>query len=358
MLEAGLPTPSGPKPQPHHVSKAWRVHTALAPATQPAQPGKERAAAGLGGRPTPPSQASAPLCVLVVFAGTGEAESNLPQCLRDAGCVVEAVDTKLGGSAHDVLRAGVGIPLLQRIRAAEFDCVFIATPCSSYSVLHDPQLRSDTEPEGIQPIPPEWRAYMSKHNHLAEFTAAVIGECVASATPMALENPADRSTRGSPAFWEAVSTCGSIWRMPCISAALGSAGARFHTFSQCKLGSSAQKWTTVASVGEMSRALACLGDTRYACDHDRLRHDVILEGRDAAGRSRAGRAAAYPREMNNLLARAVVESATICRRRRRGTPDDAQASGRDPATSLPTICVLRGPSSRGHRVGGGGSRCV
>ena len=337
VLEAGLPTPSGPKPQPHHVSKAWRVHTAPSPAPQPTQPGKKRAEAGPGGRPTSPSQASAPLRVLVVFAGTGEAESNLPQCLRDAGCVVEALDTKLGGSAHDVLRAGVGIPLLQRIRAAEFDCVFIATPCSSYSVLHDPQLRSDTEPEGIQPIPPEWRAYVSKHNHLAEFTAAVVHECVASATPIALENPADRSTKGSPAFWEAVSTCGSIWRMPCVSAALGSAGARFHTFSQCKLGSGAQKWTTIASVGETSRALACLGDTRYACDHDRLRHDVILEGRDAAGRSRAGRAAAYPRELNDLLARAIVESATTCRRRRRGAPDDTQVSGKDPATSLPTI---------------------
>ena len=165
----------------------------------------------------------------------------------------------------------------------------------------------------------------------------MVVECVASATPMALENPADRSTKGSPAFWEAVSTCGSIWRMPCIAAALGSAGAKFHTFSQCKLGSGAQKWTTVASVGETSRALACLGDTRYACDHDRLRHDVVLEGRDAAGRSRAGRAAAYPHEMNALLARAIVDSATACRRRRRGASDDAQVSAKDPATSLPTI---------------------
>ena len=40
--------------------------------------------------------------------------------------------------------------------------------------------------------------------------------------------------------------------MPCIAAALGSAGARFSTFSQCKLGSRAQKWTTIASVGELA----------------------------------------------------------------------------------------------------------
>jgi hypothetical protein len=71
------------------------------------------------------------------------------------------------------------MPLLTRIRAAEFDCVFVATPCSSYSVLHDPQLRSvPAEPEGIEPIPEAWRAYLLKHNYLADFTASAIDACL------------------------------------------------------------------------------------------------------------------------------------------------------------------------------------
>ena len=121
-----------------------------------------------------PPKAPPPLRILVLFSGAGESESNLPLHLREAGCVVVAIDTKVGGASHDVLRACVGLPLLTRIRASEFDCVFIATPCSSYSVLHDPQLRSVEEPEGIAPIPEEWRAYVRKHNFLADFTASAI----------------------------------------------------------------------------------------------------------------------------------------------------------------------------------------
>jgi hypothetical protein len=274
-----------------------------------------------------------PLKILVLFSGTGESQSNLPQHLREAGCEVVAIDTKVGGASHDVLRASVGMPLLTRMRASEFDCVFIATPCSSYSVLHDPQLRSVSEPEGIEPIPEAWRAYVLKHNFLADFTASAIDACRASSTPIAMENPADRSV--PPAFWADVQTCGSVWRMPCVSAALGASGASFCTFSQCKLGSEAQKWTTIASTGELSRALACLADSRYACDHDR--HSVVLEGRDASGKSRAGLAAAYPRGLNTLLARALVTAGLTHRRLRHASRDAEQASSRDPLTSLPPI---------------------
>ena len=290
-----------------------------------------------GVAPQPQLRPPRPLKVLVLFSGSGESESNLPQHLREAGCDVVAIDTKVGGASHDVLRAGVGMPLLTRIQALEFDCVFAATPCSSYSVLHEPQLRSTPEPEGITPIPEEWRAYIAKHNLLADFTASVIDSCRASSTPFAMENPADRSV--PPAFWEDVKTCGSVWRMPCIARALGASGALFRTFSQCKLGSDAQKWTTIASTGELSRALACLGDSRYSCDHGR--HSVVLEGRDASGRSRAGLAAAYPRGMNTLLSRAVVEACLASRRSRQRARHSEQASAKDPATSLPTICEGR-----------------
>eukprot|EP00966_Prymnesium_polylepis_P229370 5307764-Prymnesium_polylepis.1 len=79
------------------------------------------------GQLPPPADASeawlkpSPLHVLLLFSGPCESESALPALLRKAGCAVTAIDTKLGGAAHDVLRPGVGPPLLQRIRAAEFD---------------------------------------------------------------------------------------------------------------------------------------------------------------------------------------------------------------------------------------------
>ena len=75
-----------------------------------------------------------------------------------------------------------------------------------------------------------------------------------------MENPADRSV--PPAFWADVQTCSCVWRMPYIATALGASCASFRTFSQYKLGSEAQKWTTIASTGELSRALACLADSK------------------------------------------------------------------------------------------------
>ena len=331
-LEKGEPVPTGPKPPPAMASGSWHNPNPAPPRPSTPRLEVERKAED-GPLPRTASRPPPPLKILVLFSGSGESQSNLPQHLREAGCEVVAIDTKVGGASHDVLRASVGMPLLTRIQSAEFDCVFVATPCSSYSVLHDPQLRSVWEPEGIEPIPEAWRAYVLKHNYLADFTASVIDACRASSTPIAMENPADRSV--PPAFWADVQTCGSVWRMPSISIALGASGASFRTFSQCKLGSKAQKWTTIASTGELSRALACLADSRYACDHDR--HSVVLEGRDASGRSRAGLAAAYPSGLNTLLARALVTAGLAHRRSRHTSRDVEQVSSRDPHTSLPAI---------------------
>ena len=277
----------------------------------------------------------------MLFAGPGEADSTLPLELRAAGCTVTAIDTKLGGPAHDVLRGQVGLPLLQRVRGAEFDAVFIATPCSSYSVRHDPALRSDTEPLGVDPLPAGWGAYVAKHNLLADYTAQVWRACVDSSTPVALENPASRSDKQSPAHWSRFPRHGSLWHMPCIASALGASRACFHTFSQCMFQANAQKWTTIASGGDLSRTLAGLGAARYHCSHGSQRHEEVLTGRDALGRSRAGEAAAYPASLNRLLARAVAESALATRRRRSARPLPAQP------TRLPTIfegLVAEGPA--------------
>ena len=279
--------------------------------------------------------------MLVLFAGPGEAESNLPAHLRGAGCEVDAIDTKLGGGAHDVLRNAVAEPILHSVGAGEYDAVFIATPCSSYSVRHAPTLRSATEPEGILPIPAEWRAYVEKHNSLARFSARVIDACRLSATPVAVENPADRGDRGSKAFWTEHQEHGSLWRMPCMAVALGASAAQFHTFAQCAFESAAQKWTTVASTGELTTSLAGLGEERYGCAHGRDAHSEVLAGYDELGRSRAGQAAAYPKPLNLLLTRAIVTAAAAARARASG--------GAGAPTCLPAL--REGFVSDGPRLG-------
>ena len=108
-----------------------------------------------------------------MFAGPG-GDRDLPARLRARGIGVTAVDTKLGGAGHDVLRPEVGDTLLRRIRRGDFDAIFVATPCASYSVAHRPQLRSRRQPGGLADAPHNWRAYLAKHNELARWTALAI----------------------------------------------------------------------------------------------------------------------------------------------------------------------------------------
>ena len=228
----------------------------------------------------------------------------------------------------------MGPPLLQRIRAAEFDAVFLATPCSSYSVRHTPRLRSAAEPEGITPVPAEWRAYVEKHNLLADFSALAIDACRATRTPVGLENPADRGVGTSPAYWAEHAEHGSLWRMPCVARALGAYRASFATFAQCSFAAPAQKWTTIASAGGLDAPLAGLGTARYDCHHEGRAHHELLTGRDAEGRSRAGKAAAYPAALNELLAAALVAAGTAARRVRTSQAPP-QASPLHPAPAPP-----------------------
>ena len=120
------------------------------------------------------------------------------------------------------------------------------------SEQHPPLAMICQEPLDKLPVPPEWRAYLLKHNLLGDYTAQVWLACVASDTPVALENPADRSDPTSQARWDQFPHHGSLWRVPRIASTLGDSHASFHTFAQCAFASRAQKWTTIASWGDHS----------------------------------------------------------------------------------------------------------
>ena len=154
------------------------------------------------------------------------------------------------------------------------------------------------------------------------------------ATPfaVAVENPAARSLPDSPASWPEHAEHGSLWHMPCIATALGALSATFHTCAQCAFAAPHQKWTTFAAADHISRALAGLGERRYWCHHGKEGHPDVLVGRDELGHSRAGKAAAYPRQLNELLA-----DASSCQPPAPGmpsTPPGARLSGR-PAIEPP-----------------------
>ena len=192
--------------------------------------------------------------------------------LQERGHRVCAIDTKLGGSAHDVLRSDVRQALLFRLAAGEFDAVFIAPPCSSFSIRRRTKLRSVARPWGVHPIPKGWAAYLDKANGLVRVAIEVMRVARAVGVPVALENPSARSDDRSPAFWEDFSDWGSIWDLPEMQEELRASGATMFTFAQCAdlIGGPAQKWTTIAATGALATELAILREC--ACPHGTLLH--------------------------------------------------------------------------------------
>ena len=279
---------------------------------------EDGAAAGAGG--------GSPLRILLVFAGRAADSHALLWRLRGEGHEVTAIDTQLGGAQHDLLRPDLRGRLLRGVAGGEYDLVFAAPPCSSFSVRHPVRLRSRARPQGVQPLPRGWAAYVEKHNTLADFTAALVRACHAARVPCAVENPADRTLSGSAAYWEEVADAGSIWRMQALREALEAAGAESFTFAQCAelIGGRAQKYTTIAAIGALRAELEVL--RLCVCTHGRRPHGERLEGYDAHGRSRATEAAAYPAGLNGILAAAFVPAAARARTlRAEDEEDDAWA---------------------------------
>ena len=243
--------------------------------------------------------------VLVLFAGAGH-DRDLPARLRARGLHVTAIDTKLGDYRHDVTQPAVSSSIINDIAGRAYDAVFIATPCSSYSVAHRPQLRSRRQPMGITGTPPEWRRYLAKHNLIGSFTAAAMRAAHAAGVPWAVENPADRGDRDSPAFWDHYTDHAPLWLHDQVAAAISHCGGVRRTFAQCSLGSRFQKWTNIVHSPSLSPELACLDE--HACPHGRASHEERAHGLALDGRSLSDAAAAYPDAMNELLARAITRT--------------------------------------------------
>ena len=167
---------------------------------------------------------------LIVFAGPGH-ESDLAARLRARGIAVTVVDTKVGGSEHDVRQPRVGQRLIDRVRRGDYDVVFAAPPCESYSVAHRPQLRSRRSAAGLRSAPAEWHAYLRKHNELAEWTAQLAMAAHDAGILWAIENPADRGLRGSPAAWPGHEDHAPLWVQQCVLRLAEHASAASRTFA-------------------------------------------------------------------------------------------------------------------------------
>ena len=257
-----------------------------------------------------PASCARSFSALILFAGEGVALSTVASELRGLGWQVEVIDTRQGGPSHDVLQPQLADRLLARCRAGDFDAVFLAPPCSSFTPGHRPQLRSRKQPEGLSNAPESWRAYLRKHNRLVAFAATVWRACVAAATPCMLENPADR---GDPSleccFWSRFRDHAPMWRVQALSSALRDTGSSLVTFAQCQFGGDFQKYTTLAYSALLAPFMAGFRGRECPASfppshprHASCIHKEQAWGRRADGSSRSESAAAYPQGLNQQIA--------------------------------------------------------
>ena len=303
----------------------------------------ELTASGGSGRDGSGASGTRVMRILLVFAGGATDSHALLWRLRGMGHEVTPIDTRLGGAQHDVLRGDLGGRLVRGVVGGEYDLVFAAPPCSSFSVRHPVRLRSRARPWGVHPLPRGWEGYVQQHNRLADLTAELVRACHLAGVPCAVENPADRSDSGSAAYWEEAADAGCIWRMPALSAALEQAGAVSYTFAQCSplIGGKAQKYTTIAATGALRSELEVLRSC--VCTHGRQRHDERLEGYDTHGRSRATMAAAYPAGLNGILADAFGRAGMRARSLREAAAEadawrEAPEDGEGRLSDGPSLC--------------------
>ena len=257
--------------------------------------------------------------VLLIFSGSNDRAKRLATAITGLHphVRVHEVDWLNDKDGENVLRKSVQNQILRGLADGKWQRVFIATPCSSFSIAKYQKedgsfdfsalRRSKQQPEGIEPIPPEWERYIGMHNALANFSFVVFGLCMSLKIGCMLENPALRSDEQSLAFWKEAAGCGQLWDMPKCKA-LEADGARRVLIAHCAFGSDLQKYTELLCCPILYPiASAALKDKICKCTSKHI-HRAI--GTDEQGESRATAAAAYPWEACLAFAQVLTTKVT------------------------------------------------
>ena len=274
-------------------------------------------------KPTPSTAASAADLeagvneYLILFSGDRKLATRMAAQLRsiDPSAIVHERDVVNDAVAEDLLRSEVQEEIISGLYSSRYKAVYVAVPCSSYSIVRGDQIRSKAEPRGMRAAMARWGAYLAKHNQLADFAAFVLEICVELGVPWMVENPADRSLDG-PAQWREFADWGCLWDQPRFRALILD-GAKLHLVPMCACGSTFQKYVHVlVSPLLEERASALFGGLR--CVHPSGHADQAV-GVDARGQSKAAQTATYPVGFNVLAAR-IMAGDSPAAPRKAGTP--------------------------------------
>ena len=254
-------------------------------------------------QPVPKLSSRRRLRVLVLFAGRKRPES-LANVLQGHGHLAVTFE-RMDSPEQDLSVDAVQRELLSRVYGGEFDAIFLAPPCASFSIALDVALRSRLEPEGLSTLVGNSLTYVQSQNALVDFTVRICIAAEAVGTIWAIENPAARDD--GVARWDEFADRGSIWHLKStIDLARDSDASRI-TFAQCQFSAPWQKYTSLLVSSSAVRPFR----KRFAAAVCRCaKHDLQAKGNDViTGESLTARSAAYPPLMCEALADAAVEAA-------------------------------------------------
>ena len=211
--------------------------------------------------------------------------------------------------AEDLLDDDFSFKTLPAAEGGKWRAGVEGIPCTTFTVARFkpngvPVVRCrPDETRGLREPPVGHEHEAERANELVRRACAIAAAVQASGGVYIIENPIDRgdrelSQRLRLGFWPAHAP---LWLLDeIIELQLATGGQMVH-FPQCAVGGGAQKWTTFLYSPALA-ALGKLGDLR--CSHKRSEHIAASTGRVAGGWASAA-LAAYPRELNEIIADAL-----------------------------------------------------
>ena len=265
------------------------------------------------------------LCALNLFCGPYARADGLSQRLRDFGwSSVYSVDNDpdtSGGWKHDLFNDEFFTKLLGLATRGAFDAIMIAFPCSTFSAARffptdppgPPPVRTKDYPDGLPDgqIDPKHKGELERTDVLWDRAAQIVVAARNSSkkTTIILENPEDKSIKGTLAYSKDTKDHGSLWATTGFkNLKLSIPDSATCSFAYCRFGSDYQKYTRLWYTVEACSVLDQLSTPLYQCNHSK--HPKMAGGRLADGSWASSRAAAYPPQLNVRLAMALTAART------------------------------------------------
>ena len=253
---------------------------------------------------------------LHLFSGAKGRVDGLAAKLVSAGWEVDEMDAGLESHAgpsepgDDLLDDSVFLGVLSNAHAGRWQALVAGVPCSTFSKARwrpgGPPVvrRRPHEVRGLAQPPAGHEMEAARANELAGRACMVAAAVQGAGGVYVIENPVDYGdaeltralrVRCTPAH-------ASLWQLEELEALQHTTGGRKVHFPQCAVGAGTQKWTTLL-YSPAADALADLGKMR--CGHAKAEHRQSTVGRDSDGRWRTAALAAYPEQLNGIIAAAI-----------------------------------------------------